>query len=56
VESLRKRTALKGKSLFMPVRAAVTGKTWGPELNHVMNILGKKSLSRRVRLAVETAR
>ena len=56
VESLRKRTALKGKSLFMPVRAAVTGKTWGPELNHVMNILGKESLRRRVQLAVETAR
>jgi len=53
IDRLRKKTGLKGKALFMPLRAAVTGKTWGPELNHVVNLLGKASLRKRVRRAMD---
>jgi len=56
MDVLRKKTALKGKNLFMPVRAAVTGKTWGPELNRVVDILGKSSLRMRVRRAMDAVR
>jgi nondiscriminating glutamyl-tRNA synthetase len=54
MEILRKKTALGGKKLFLPVRAAVTGKTWGPELHRVVDLLGTKSLRWRVRRAMDT--
>lgn len=53
IDRLRRKTGLKGKNLFMPVRAALTGKTWGPELNHVVDLLGKASLLKRVRQAMD---
>lgn len=34
-------TGLKGKALFMPMRASLTGLTHGPELKRVLPILGK---------------
>lgn len=45
------KTGFKGKKLFLPVRAAITGKTWGPELDKLFAILGKESLLKRVRRA-----
>lgn len=33
-------TGLKGKALFMPLRAALTGKTHGPELKLILPLLG----------------
>ncbi len=38
------KTGAKGKGLFMTIRAAVTGKTHGPELKKVIPLLGKKAL------------
>jgi glutamyl/glutaminyl-tRNA synthetase len=38
----------------MPVRAAITGKTWGPELDKLFAILGRGSLLKRVKQAVAT--
>lgn len=51
-----KETGLKGKQLFMPIRAAVTGKTWGPELDRVFDILGRDALFRRVEGALDAGR
>ncbi|MBE9546605.1 MAG: glutamate--tRNA ligase [Proteobacteria bacterium] len=48
------KTGFKGKKLFMPVRAAITGKTWGPELDRLFAILGKETLLKRVKQAIAT--
>jgi nondiscriminating glutamyl-tRNA synthetase len=52
IERIRKQTGLKGKNLFMPIRAAVTGTVEGPELNLVFEILGRSSLLMRVEKAL----
>jgi len=52
IERIRKQTGLKGKNLFMPIRAAVTGMMEGPELNRVFEILGRTSLLMRVEKAL----
>jgi nondiscriminating glutamyl-tRNA synthetase len=40
---------LSGKALFMPLRAALTGKIRGLELEKVFILLGKENVSRRLR-------
>ena len=40
VQSLGKRLGIKGKDLFQPVRVALTGRTHGPELPLVAELLG----------------
>jgi glutamyl/glutaminyl-tRNA synthetase len=40
---------LSGKALFMPLRAALTGKIRGLELEKVFVLLGKENVSRRLR-------
>ena len=52
--SVRERTGLKGKDLFMPVRAAVTGRTKGPELDKIFSILGRDSLLKRAEKAYKS--
>jgi nondiscriminating glutamyl-tRNA synthetase len=42
------KSGAKGKGLFMPIRAATTGKTHGPELKKVIPLLGKKALLERM--------
>ena len=42
IKALKEKTGLKGKALFMPIRAALTGLTSGIELNKVMILLGKE--------------
>ena len=37
----------------MPLRAAVTGKIWGPELDKVIEHLGRNSLAARVEKALQ---
>jgi nondiscriminating glutamyl-tRNA synthetase len=46
-------TQLKGKSLFMPIRAAVTGRTFGPELAKIFTLMGKARLLLRVERAID---
>ena len=48
ITKLRKETGLKGRDLLMPVRAAITGRTSGPELGKIFAILGKESIYKRV--------
>jgi nondiscriminating glutamyl-tRNA synthetase len=52
VPVLIKRTGLKGKDLFMPLRAAVTGRTRGPELARIVDYLGRSSIKTRVERAL----
>ncbi len=50
---LEKKTSRKGKSLYAPLRAAVTGKTKGPELAKTLPLLGKERIIRRIKMALE---
>ena len=45
---VKDKTGVKGKGLFMPMRASVTGKQHGPELKLVLPLLGPKETLRRI--------
>lgn len=47
-KKVAEKTQAKGKALFMPIRAAITGKTHGPELKVVLPILGKAKILARM--------
>jgi nondiscriminating glutamyl-tRNA synthetase len=46
------RLQVKGKALYMPLRAAVTGSLHGPDLSRVMEIRGRESVLRAIRGAL----
>ena len=48
IPAVKRVTGLSGKRLFMPVRAALTGRMSGPELDRVFAILGRKGMLRRL--------
>lgn len=48
MKRVQKDTGIKGKNLYMPVRAAITGNVHGPELSNIMIILGKDKLLKRL--------
>jgi nondiscriminating glutamyl-tRNA synthetase len=54
IDAVRTRTGLKGKQLFMPLRAALTGTIRGPELQAVLSILARDEIIRRLERAMET--
>jgi glutamyl/glutaminyl-tRNA synthetase len=55
LSKLEKKTGRKGKSLYAPLRAAVTGKIKGPELVRTLPLLGKERIMRRLKMALEIA-
>lgn len=48
-KEIQNETGIKGKSLFMPIRVALTGKTHGPEMVEILPILGKDGILMRLR-------
>jgi len=40
IQLLKASTGAKGKDLFMPLRAALTGETHGPEMAHLLALMG----------------
>jgi nondiscriminating glutamyl-tRNA synthetase len=50
------RLGVKGKALYMPLRAAVTGSLHGPDLSRVMEIRGKESVLGAIRAALGASR
>ena len=46
------RLGVKGKALYMPLRAAVTGALHGPDLSRIMEIRGKESVLGAIRGAL----
>ncbi len=48
LKKVGKEVGVKGKQIFIPVRAALTGSTHGPDLNQVMAILGRDKVARRL--------
>ncbi|WP_054704896.1 glutamate--tRNA ligase [Bacillus sp. JCM 19041] len=53
IKATQKATGQKGKKLFMPIRAAVSGQTHGPELGDTIELLGKAVVGARLKVAVE---
>ncbi|MCF2940213.1 glutamate--tRNA ligase [Paenibacillus alkaliterrae] len=49
IKTVQKATGFKGKQLFMPIRAALTGQTHGPDLNQSIALLGKQKVIERLR-------
>ncbi|MFD1363503.1 glutamate--tRNA ligase [Lentibacillus salinarum] len=48
IKATQKETGHRGKKLFMPIRAATTGQTQGPELPLAIELLGKDTVLRRL--------
>ncbi|MED1467406.1 glutamate--tRNA ligase [Bacillus salipaludis] len=48
MKAVQKSTGQKGKNLFMPIRAAVTGQTHGPDLPQAIELLGKEKIQARI--------
>jgi glutamyl-tRNA synthetase len=53
IEVLKKNAGLKGKHLFHPLRALLTGRLKGPDLDRVMEILGFEGCKKRVEYAYQ---
>jgi glutamyl-tRNA synthetase len=53
LSQLEKKTGRKGKDLYAPLRAAVTGKTKGPELVKTLPLLGKERIIHRLKMALQ---
>ena len=49
---LEKKMGRKGKELYAPLRAAITGKTKGPELAKTLPLLGKERVIHRLKMAL----
>ncbi|MHC0039229.1 glutamate--tRNA ligase [Pseudoneobacillus sp. C159] len=49
MKAVQKSTGQKGKNLFMPIRASVTGQTHGPDLPEAISLLGKEKVLARLR-------
>jgi nondiscriminating glutamyl-tRNA synthetase len=52
IKELSKVTGAKGKELYMPIRAAITGMTKGPELDELFRFMGKGSILNRIRSVI----
>ncbi|MFD0716789.1 glutamate--tRNA ligase [Paenibacillus sp. GCM10027626] len=48
IKAVQKATGCKGKQLFMPIRAALTGQTHGSDLNQTIVLLGKEKVMERL--------
>lgn len=48
MKRIQKKTGIKGKGLYMPTRAALTGNVHGPELSNIMELLGKEKMLERI--------
>ena len=51
IKHAKEKSGVKGRDLYMPVRAALTGKITGPELDKVFVILGTDSACQRLKRA-----
>jgi nondiscriminating glutamyl-tRNA synthetase len=49
MDKVRQETMLKGKALFLPIRAAISGVLKGPELDKIYGILGRNTVLARLR-------
>lgn len=48
MKKIQKKTGVKGKNLFMPIRSALSGQLHGPDLDKIILILGKQNILARI--------
>ena len=53
VVKLKNQTGRKGKELLAPIRAALTGRVRGPELQKVLPLLGRQRILERLAQALK---
>lgn len=53
MKNVQQETGYKGKGLWMPVRAAITGQTAGPELPSVISVIGKQRVKSFLKQTIE---
>jgi nondiscriminating glutamyl-tRNA synthetase len=53
LSKLEEKTGRKGKDLYAPLRAGVTGKMKGPELVKTLPLLGKERMIHRLKMALQ---
>ena len=51
MKQVQKASGVKGKNLYMPARAAMTGNVHGPELSNIIYLLGKDEILKRLEKA-----
>ena len=51
VDEIKRTTNRRGKELFMPLRAALTGQEHGPELKELLPLIGRERVLERLRAA-----
>lgn len=56
IKEIGKEKGVKGKALFFPFRAALTGVVAGPELQPLAKLLGREEVLRRLNAAAEFSR
>jgi glutamyl-tRNA synthetase len=49
IASLKAKTGRKGRALFQPLRLALTGREHGPELRHLLTLIGRDRAAARLR-------
>ncbi|SCW73394.1 nondiscriminating glutamyl-tRNA synthetase [Paenibacillus tianmuensis] len=49
IKAVQTETGYKGKQLFMTIRVALTGQMHGPDLNMTLHLLGKETVSARIK-------
>jgi nondiscriminating glutamyl-tRNA synthetase len=54
MKAVQTETGIKGKNLFMPVRAAISGQLHGPDMNDMMIVIGRDNLMARVDHVLKT--
>lgn len=52
IKRIGEQTGLRGKKLYLPIRAALTGRLHGPELDRIFSLLSPDSLHKRVEKAL----
>jgi nondiscriminating glutamyl-tRNA synthetase len=52
LDGVQKKSKVKGRKLFMPIRVALTGSTEGPELTQIFSCLGKTRIGERIQRAI----
>lgn len=46
--ALKEKTGRSGKALFMPLRQALTGMDYGPEMGKILQLLGRQKIVERL--------
>lgn len=54
LKTVQVKTGLKTKEVLMTIRAAITGRKSGPELEKIFRILGRESILRRLEVAMRS--